>query len=191
MKNIRTAEELKKQSIEYSSFKLPQILGFDKSIRFCREVLSRACEDSLYEYAANVLEWTRHFYPKEWKSSWRYNVLLGLAYNIALYYEECYEAYKRAYDMIDPKPPQLLIALGECYSLPINEMPAKEALTFAQEAVKKCRCFEGVMLLRSIYKSLKQEKDFLYWDNVSNNESLESIQDLRDIPENDLATDLS
>lgn len=160
--------ELKKKSNYYNPSELALLISFDEGLRTACDMLNNAeWDEDLQEYATNFLEELRKKDPKKWKSSWKYDALLGYAYHIILKYDERYAAYKRAFEKINPPPPQLLIAMARCCwapgSPPITE---DEAISLVKQALSTTIYYEGASLLRGLYKSIGNTKEQNYWENV-------------------------
>lgn len=165
--------ELKQASNQHTPSNLANSLGFEKALFLACDMLNNEeWDESLQVYAANLLEELRAKYTEKWNSNWRYDALLGYAYDIVLNYDERYLAYKRAYDKVNPKPPQLLVAMAHCCWAPgMPPITEEEAILLVKEAIKTIPYIEGVELLRGLYKSIGNIKEQKRWEKV-----LESIQ---------------
>jgi tetratricopeptide (TPR) repeat protein len=117
-------------------------------------------EESLQEYATKLLEEIRKKYPEKWNSSWKYDAFLGYAYDIILDYDERYAALKRAFDRVNPPPPQLLVYLARCCWAPGKPpITQEEAVELVKEAIKKTPYIEGISLLRGLYKCMGKTEE--------------------------------
>lgn len=123
-------------------------------------------DDSLRDYATELLQEIRQTHFGEWSSDWKNDVFLGDACYMTMKYDERYEAYKRAYEKATPPPPSLLISLAGCYLLPKPPITLDEAENLAKKALEKELSIEGVVLLRGIYAEKKDQAKFDYWDKV-------------------------
>ncbi len=159
---------LKQKSNDYKPSELVNLLSFNKGLRIACDMLNNdEWDESLQEYAANLLEELRKTYPEKWNSTWRYDALLGYAYHIILKYDERYVAYKRAFDKVHPPPPQLLIAMAECCWAPGKPpITEQEAISLVKRALSTSLYYEGVSLVRGLYKSIGDTKEQKYWENV-------------------------
>lgn len=109
-------------------------------------------------------------YPKEWNANWKYDALLGYAYHIILKYDERYAAYKRAFDKIEPPPPELLVAMARCCIAPGKPpITEEEAISLVKQAIATAPYVEAVELLRGLYKSIGNIKEQRYWEKVLEN----------------------
>lgn len=160
--------ELKMKALNYTPLSLVKELGFERTLNVARlMLLNEKWDEDLQEYATNLLEWLREKHSEEWNSNWKYDAFLGYAYDITLKYDERFNAYKRAYDKVYPKPPQLLIAMARCCSAPGKPpITEEEAISLTKEAIKETPYVEGVELLRGLYKSQDNVNEQLYWENV-------------------------
>lgn len=122
-------------------------------------------DDSLRDYATELLQEIRQTHFAEWSTDWKNDVFLGDACYMTMKYER-YEAYKRAYEKATPPPSSLLISLAGCYLLPRPPITLDEAENFAKEALEKELSIEGVVLLWGIYAEKKDQAKFDYWDKV-------------------------
>src|SRR4029077_3171842 len=78
----------------YSPDLIVHTLSFYECIQLANDLLDDKLWDfDLHVYAARLLEHTRHYYSKEWNSSWTYDVFLGQICNLALDYDGRYEAF--------------------------------------------------------------------------------------------------
>lgn len=165
---------LKEKSKNYSPSVLVDKLGFNNSLSTAYDMLcNEEWDESLQEYATEILEELRKKYPLEWNISWKYDAFLGYAYHITLKYDERYEAYNRAFNKIQPPPPQLLIAMARCCIAPGKPpLTEEEAILLIKEAIKDTLYVEGIELLRGLYKSMGNTKEQQRWERV-----LENIKD--------------
>jgi hypothetical protein len=163
-----TYTELKMKSLSFAPLSLAKELGFEGTLSIARSMLfNEEWDESLQEYATNLLEWAREIYPEKWNPNWKYDAFLGHAYDITLKYDERYAAYKRAFDKVALKPPQLLIALAHCSSAPGPSLVTEEeAILLVKEAIKTTPYIEGIELLRGLYKSQGNIKEQMYWENI-------------------------
>lgn len=108
MKNI-SYSQLKEQVSLFKPHDLIDMLDFNKSLELALNMLNNEeWEESLQTYGVNLLEEMREKYHEKWNSSWKYDALLGYAYDITLKYDERYMAYKRALDKISPPPSSIV-----------------------------------------------------------------------------------
>lgn len=166
--------KLKHKSNSYSPSVLIDLIGFNEALVIACDMLNNEeWDESLQEYAINILEELRKKYPEVWDANWKYDALLGYAYHIILKYDERYTAYKRAFNKIHPPPPQLLVAMARCYFAPGKPpITEEEAISFVKQAIKTTPYVEGVELLRGLYKSIGNVKEQKHWETV-----LENIKD--------------
>ncbi len=155
----------------YNPSELIVSLGFNNTIRMAIDMLNNEeWEESLQEYATNLLEELRKTCPEKWNASWQYDALLGYAYHIILKYDERYAAYKRAFNKIDHPPPQLLVAMARCCMAPGKPpITEEEAITLIKQAIETVPYIEAIELLRGLYKSTGNIKEQLYWEKVLEN----------------------
>lgn len=158
--------ELKEKSLKYSFSDLLEKFGFIETLNLARLMLiNDKWDETLQEYATHLLEQIRKTYPIEWNSNWKYDALLGYAYDITFKYDERYIAYKRALSKVSPPPPQLQIALAGCCWAPGRPpITEEEAILLVKEAIAKIPYIEGVELLRGLYKSTGNINEQQFWD---------------------------
>ncbi|NGX42072.1 MAG: hypothetical protein K940chlam7_00348 [Chlamydiae bacterium] len=168
---INYYKSLKKKSEEYTPSELASLVGFDEGLRISRGMLNNdEWDETLQEYAANLLEELRKKYPIQWNSSWKFDAFLGYAYHIILKYDERYAAYKRAVEKITPPPPQLLIAMARCCWAPgVPPITEEEAISLVKQALSKTIYYEGASLLRGLYKATGNAKEQAHWEVVLKN----------------------
>jgi hypothetical protein len=160
-------EKLKIKSESFTPADLAKELGFKKALILARNMfLNEARDDSLQEYATELLEEIRKIHSEEGSADWKNDVFLGDACYMTMKYNERYEAYKRAYEKATPPPPSLLIALAGCYLLPKPPITLNEAENLAKTALEKEMSIEGVILLRGIYSEKNDQTKFDYWDTI-------------------------
>ena len=130
-----------------------QSLSFLVGIKLAYFLLyNKKWDENIQEFAVQLLEAIRIFYPKEWNSSWQYDAFLGLAYHITLKYNYKYEALKRALKKINNPPPQLLIAIASCCDCPGKPpISYEQAIEYLKLALKDYLYVDGVGLMRKIY----------------------------------------
>lgn len=159
--------KLKQKSQTYSPSDLVDLWGFNEVIHIACEMLkNEEWDESLQEYATILLEKLKNKYPEKWDTSWRYDALLGYAYNIILKYEERYAAYKRAFDKVHPPPPELLVAMARCCIAPGKPpITEKEAIALVKQAITTKPYIEAVELLRGLYKSTGNVNEQMYWEH--------------------------
>lgn len=182
-----TYTELKQKSNQYNPLDLVNVLDFDGALSMACDMLNNEEWDRiLQEYATNLLEEIRNKYPEQWNSSWRYDALLGYAYDIILKYEERFVAYKRAFDKVNPQPPELLFALAGCCWAPGKPpITEEEAVSLVKEAIKTTPYVEGIELLTGLYKSMGNTKEQKYWQNMLEKENGLHLPTLNKIPSRD------
>lgn len=178
-------EELKLLSKSSTPKELANKLSFDDGLFLAKNLLNNdEWDDELQEYATNLLEEIREKHPIQWNSSWKFDAFLGYAYHIVLKYDERFSAYKRALEKVSPPPPQLLIAIARCCWAPgTPPITEEESIKLVKQALSDKNYYEGVSLLRGLYKSIGNEKDQDYWErilkNINEDEShLPSLDDL-------------
>ncbi len=172
--NPLTYMELKQKSDNYAPLDLAIELGFGEALNLARQMLiNEEWDESLQQYATNLLEEVKKKYPEKWNSNWKYDAFLGYAYDIVLKYDERYASYKSAFDKVYPHPPQLLVALAGCCWAPGKPpITEEDAISLVKQAVQTTPYVEGVELLRGLYKSIGNLKEQQRWEKV-----LENIKD--------------
>jgi hypothetical protein len=167
-------QDLKQIARGYKPLAFIKIFGFSKSVSTaCSMLNNEEGDENLQQYATNLLEELKRTYIKKWNADWKYDALLGYAYDITLQYDRRYAAYKRAFDKANPPSPQLLIALAGCCWAPGKpHITEEEAISLTRQAIKDIFYIEGVELLRGLYKSTGNIKEQEYWEHV-----LEGIKD--------------
>ena len=168
--NSISYSQLKEYANSFEPSDLVNILEFDKSLEIALNMLNNEeWEDSLQKYGTAILEAMRNKNPEKWNSSWRYDALLGYAYDIILNYDERYIAYKRAFDKITPASPQLLIAIAGCCIAPGKPpISEEEAILLVNEAIQVTPYIEGIELLKGLYKSIGNTEKQKFWEDVLN-----------------------
>ncbi len=152
----------------YTSKEIAHSFSFWENLKLVYQLLyNRAWDENIQEFAVQLLEEVRNFYPKEWNSSWQYDAFLGLAYDVILKYDERYEALKRAFDKTKAPAPQLLIAMARCCDCPGKPpISYNQAIEYLKLALKDYLYTDGVGLMSLVY-SLKGDQDNqTYWANV-------------------------
>lgn len=169
--NTFTYDELKKKTQDYTVVDFVSHFGFDTSIHIARAMLNNdQWDDSLQNYATNLLETLRSKYPQKWDSTWRYDAILGYAYDIIFKYEDKFTAYMRAFDKIDPQPPELLVAIASCCWAPgFPPISEETAIEFLNKAIQTTPYIEAVELLIGINKSLGRHEEEHHWQIILKN----------------------
>lgn len=155
----------------YEPSEIVKNLGFKDCLRVAYHLLyNDSWDEDLQMFAVMLLEETRRAYSKEWKDSWEYDALLGLACDITSKHEERYEAYKRAFDRVDKPPPRLLIELARCCVCP-GDPPISydRAIELVTIALKEAQYADGISLLCNIYSLKNDEIKQKYWSDVLRN----------------------
>lgn len=162
---------LKKKADHHTPSNLVNLLGFQESVHMaCNMLINDEWDEFLQKYAALLLEETQKKYPTLWNSSWRYDALLGYTYHIILKYDERYLAYKRAFNKIQPPPPELLVAMARCCIAPGKPpITEEEAIVLVKQAIKTTPYIEGISLLIGLYKSIGNNKEQMHWENILSN----------------------
>ncbi len=163
--------ELKQKSKNYAPSDLAIELGFVEALNLAHQMLiNEEWDESLQEYATNLLEEIRKKYPEKWNSNWKYDAFLGYAYHIILKYDERYLFYKSAFDKVYPPPPQLLVALAGCCWAPGKPpITEKEAISLVKQAIQIAPYIEAIELLRGLYKSIDNVEEQQHWEKVLEN----------------------
>jgi len=172
MKSNIKYEELKKISKLNTPEVLIETMNFDNGILLAREMLNNEeWDEDLQKYSAKILEGLRKKYPNEWNSTWKYDAFLGYVYDIILDYDERYKFYEKAIKKAPlPTPPQLLIALaGCCWAPGTPPITEEESIKLVKQALTEKNYFEGVSLLRGLYKSIGNKKEQDYWERILKN----------------------
>jgi hypothetical protein len=169
--NQLTYKELKQISIELVPANVIQDLGFEQALKIARDMLvNEEWDVSLQEFATKLLEELQNKYPEKWSKSWKYDALLGYAYDIILKYDERFEAYNRALAKVSPPPPQLLVALASCCWAPGKPpITEDEAISLVKQAIKTTPYIEAVQLLRGLCKSIGNIEEQKHWEKVLTN----------------------
>lgn len=165
--NTSSYLELKKKSLNTNPQHFAQSLEFDEIINIaCNMLHNEEWDNDLQKYAIQVLEALRKRSPNQWNATWRYDAILGYAYDVILDYDNRYIAYKRAYDNANLPPPELLVALARCCWAP-GEPPITEAeaISLAKRAVETVPYIEALELLRGLYKSVGNTKEQTHCEN--------------------------
>jgi len=166
--------KLKRKSNENTPSSLIELLEFNEALLMVCDLLNNEeWNESLQEYAVNILEELRKKHPEQWDVNWKHDALLGYAYHITLNYEKRYAAYIRAFNKITPAPPQLLVAIARCCIAPGKPpITEEEAISLVQQAITPVNYVEAIELLRGLYKSTGNIKEEKYWEKI-----LDSIKD--------------
>lgn len=181
----KTYKKLKLLSKLTTPKELSDKLSFKEGVLLAKNLLNNdEWDDELQGYSANFLEEIRRLHPNEWNSSWKFDAFLGYVYHIILKYDESFLAYKRAFEKVSPPPPQLLIAMARCCRAPgTPPITEDESIELVKQALSDKNYYEGVSLLRGLYKLKGNQKAQDYWEqlleNISEGESsLPSLDDL-------------
>lgn len=124
-------------------------------------------EADIQNFATDLLYAIRKNHVKEWNSCWKLDVLLGMACEITMRYEEKYLAYKNASQKTFPTPSSLKVLLAECYNSPgdppISQQEAKKLLA---EALNIEKTIEGVSSMLWICEIQENQAEIEYWNKV-------------------------
>ncbi|ADI37477.1 putative uncharacterized protein [Waddlia chondrophila 2032/99] len=165
-------KELKNISKISSPKNLIETMNFDSAILMSKEMLNNEeWDEELQKYAAKILEELRRKYPDEWNFSWKYDAFLGYVYDIISNYDKRYKFYEKAIKKAPfPTPPQLLIAIaGCCWAPGIPPITEKESIELVKQALSNKNYYEGVSLLRGLYKSIGNQEEQDYWERILEN----------------------
>lgn len=160
-------EELKKK-INIKPSDLIKMQGFNNTLVLTWNMIRNdQWDETLQIYATKLLEELKNEYPDRWNANWRYEAFLGYAYDVILNFDKRYIAYKKAFDKANPVPPELLVALARCCwspgKPPITE---EEAILLVKQSINNIQYIESIGLLRGLYKSMENEKEEKYWNNI-------------------------
>lgn len=144
----------------YNTCDIAKSLSFkDGIILAYRMLYNEQWDEQVQNYAVDLLYAIRETYSDDWNSCWKYDVFLGNACNIALRYDERYQAYKRATEKVQPIPPSLMVLLAKCYISPgIPPISQEEAENLLKEALKKETSIEGISLIKRISERKKDAR---------------------------------
>ncbi len=122
--------------LNYSSKNICGILNFDEVIKLANNLFYDNFEDdTIQRFTLNlVLEAKEHFGGR-WKRNWKNEVFLGHLYFRLWLYDEQYNCYKKAYDMLSEPPEALILLLAGCDDSTSLDKITAENLLF--EAVEK------------------------------------------------------
>lgn len=148
--------------------KIIEDLGFDETIRLaCAMLMNEKWDGNLQNFAVLLLNTLREKYIQQWNTSWRFDGLLGFANDIIMNYDKRNEALKRALEKANPAPPELLIAYAKCNNSPgVPPVTQDEAIKLVKQALKEKLYPEGVLFLRGLYWSARNETELKHWTNV-------------------------
>lgn len=158
---------LKVISQKYKPSQIMDFLSFKDGMIFCSKLLlNEEMDDDLRDYAVRIIEEYRRTYPKEWDKDWRNDIFLGDAYYLIMKYDERYKIYQKAFEKTLSRPPAILVSLAGCYLHPNSPINIDEAEKLLLEALKKEKSIEAATLIRGIYKTKGDIKNFSYWDKI-------------------------
>lgn len=171
--NEKLSELFKKREwnelvFSYNVRDLIDFFSFEDGLRLAYGLLyNDNWDESLQEYAVELLYQLRDKYPHDWNSSWRNDAFLGMACHITLKYDERYLAYKRAIEKAKSPPPELLIELARCFNSPGDPpLSRDEAISLLKQAIKESLYIEAIGLLCTIYWEKGDFKKENYWKNI-------------------------
>lgn len=152
----------------YNVNTLAEVLAFKKAIILaCHMLYNKNWDGEIQNYATDLLYAIRKHNSEKWNSCWKLDILLGLACEITLRYEEKYLAYKDASLKIHPIPAFLLVLLAGCYISPgIPPVNRKEAKNLLLEALTLEKTIEGAGLIKHICELNEEWEEVKYWDKV-------------------------
>lgn len=152
----------------YNVNTIADALPFKEAVTLAYRILyDKSWDEEIQNYATELLYAIRKNYNKEWNACWKLDVLLGMACEITMRYEEKYLAYKSASQKALPIPPSLKVLLAECYNSPgdppISQQEAKNMLT---EALNIEKTIEGVSSMLWICEIQENQDEIDYWNKV-------------------------
>lgn len=132
-----------------------------------RMLYDKEWESEIQNYATDLLYAIRNKHTKEWNACWKLDILLGMACEITMRYEEKYLAYKSAFNKASPVPPSLKVLLAECYNSPGDPpVSQKEAKKMLMEALNIEKTIEGVSSMLWICEMQENQVEIEYWNKV-------------------------
>lgn len=152
----------------YDVYSIADVVPFREAITLAYRMLyNKSWDEEIQNYAVELLYAIRKKYTEQWNACWKLDVLLGMACNITLRYDERYLAYKSACDKISPAPPSLLVLLANCYDSPGDPpISRKEAKDLLLEALNIEKTIEGVELMKYICDLEKKWDEVEYWNKI-------------------------
>lgn len=132
-----------------------------------RMLYNKEGEETIQNYAVELLYAIRKKYSTEWDLCWKLDILLGMGCDIIMRYDERYLAYKSASEKISPVPSSLKVLLAECYfspgTPPVTQKEAKELLL---EALEREQTIEAVSSIIWICERQKKLDEVRYWNQI-------------------------
>jgi len=159
----------------YSSETVANQLSFEEGLVVaCAILMNEERDDDLREYAVDMIKYIRKTHPNEWNKDWRNDKFLGDACDIAMRYDEMYEAYRRAYKLANPPPPSILLSLAMCYHSPGKPpVTVQEAESLVTQALQQFRSKNAVRLMCNICLAKNDKAGASYWEQVLDSDAME------------------
>lgn len=135
----------------------------------CHMLYNKEWDQTIQNYATELLYDVRKKNSKIWEACWKLDVLLGLACDITGRYEERYAAYKNASEKTSPIPPSLMVLIARCYISPgIPPVSRKEAKKLLLKALALEKTIEGASLIKHICELDESWDEVEYWNKILN-----------------------
>jgi hypothetical protein len=149
-------------------------LGFEKAIIIAYKLLyNKNWDDRLQEFSVQLLNDLKKHFAYEWNLNWRYDAFLGVACDIALKYDERYEAFNQALKNSQSPTPELLIELAKCCYCPgLPPISYEQSIELLEKSISIHPYKQAAILLKSIYSSKKDYQNEQYWTKM-----IEQIKD--------------
>ena len=173
-------------------------LSFKDGIILAYRMLHNKQNDKeIQRKAISILGGMQKYYPEEWRSSWKFEFLLGYAYDFIccnelrdeLHFKTRCETrlatHRRASENVTPIPPSLLVHIAKCYD-PLGKSPIGrgEAQGYLEEALEIEPTIEGAFLICKIFEEKKDlVQEAVYWKEVLEKAQKENLHIQNLLPE--------
>ncbi|MBA3602846.1 MAG: hypothetical protein H0W50_04230 [Parachlamydiaceae bacterium] len=95
---------------------------------------------------------------------WKNEVFLGHLYSILWLYEDQYNCYKKAFNMLSEPPEALILLLAGCDNSTSLNKNISENLLF--EAVNKKITYEAAIMMRALYRRKHDIQKENHWGTI-------------------------
>lgn len=172
MNNLESLAQKKQWYKLISSYTPKEICektSFETSMRLMDDLFyENFTNTELQEYALDLGFQIKKFFPKKWVTDWKNEAFLGNMCAILWRYDDQYNCFKRALELVKDPPESLLLLLAGCINSP-GDPPISDAESecYLLKAIEKKRTYEGALKMRALYERKGEKNLEQYWDNES------------------------
>ena len=158
-------------SKQYTPKDLAENLSFVNGLILSRLLLeNESFDDTIQIFAIELIKAIKELYKNEWESDWRYEAYLGYAYEFpGWYYEEQYDAYKRAFVKSGESDPEVLMRVAinwNCPGVYKQKLDEKQAIELLEKALIKKPYIEGISCLVNLYNDVGDMPQKKHWQAI-------------------------